>query len=73
MPPLMGWTSVTGVIDVFAYCLFAVLLIWQLPHFWAISIYHAEDYESANIKVYPNQKVWDLLKFIFLFLRLFWA
>ncbi len=68
MPPLMGWTSVTGVIDVFAYCLFAVLLIWQLPHFWAISIYHAEDYESANIKVYPNQKGLGLTKvYIFIF------
>jgi len=56
IPPIMGWTSVTGAIDLFAYCLFGVLLIWQLPHFWAISIYHAKDYECADIKVYPNQK-----------------
>ena len=54
IPPIMGWTSVTGAIDLFAYCLFGVLLIWQLPHFWAISIYHAKDYECADIKVYPN-------------------
>ena len=56
MPPIMGWTSVTGELNPFAYCLFATLLVWQLPHFWAISIYHAKDYNSANIKVYPNLK-----------------
>jgi len=56
IPPVMGWTSVGGEVAPMAYILFAILFLWQLPHFLAISIYHADDYRSANIKVYPNLK-----------------
>lgn len=56
LPPVMGWTAVTGKIDFMAVALFLILFIWQLPHFLAISLYHAEDYSAANIKVYPNLK-----------------
>ncbi len=56
LPPVMGWTAVTGKIDVMAVALFLILFIWQLPHFLAISLYHAKDYGAANIKVYPNLK-----------------
>jgi len=56
IPPVMGWTTVGGDIAPMAYILFAILFFWQLPHFLAISIYHADDYRSANIKVYPNLK-----------------
>ena len=59
IPPIMGWTAVTGELGPFAYCLFGILLVWQLPHFWAISIYHAQDYNTANIKIYPSQKGLD--------------
>lgn len=56
IPPVLGWTSVTGEIGPMAIILFAILFLWQLPHFLAISIYHADDYKSAGIKVYPNLK-----------------
>lgn len=56
LPPVMGWTAVTGKIDFMAISLFLILFIWQLPHFLAISLYHAEDYGAASIKVYPNLK-----------------
>ena len=56
LPPVMGWTAVTGKIDFMAVVLFLILFIWQLPHFLAISLYHAEDYGAAGIKVYPNLK-----------------
>ncbi|MDO9181618.1 MAG: heme o synthase [Bacteriovorax sp.] len=56
LPPVMGWTAVTGKIDFMAVALFLILFIWQLPHFLAISLYHAEDYGAADIKVYPNLK-----------------
>jgi protoheme IX farnesyltransferase len=56
LPPVMGWTAVTGKIDFMAVALFLILFIWQLPHFLAISLYHAEDYNAADIKVYPNLK-----------------
>ncbi len=54
LPPVMGWTAVTGKIDFMAVALFLILFIWQLPHFLAISLYHADDYNAADIKVYPN-------------------
>ncbi len=56
LPPVMGWTAVTGQIDIMAVTLFLILFVWQLPHFLAISLYHADDYGAANIKVYPNLK-----------------
>ena len=56
LPPVMGWTAVTGQIDIMAVTLFLILFVWQLPHFLAISLYHADDYGNANIKVYPNLK-----------------
>lgn len=56
LPPVMGWTAVTGKIDFMALVLFLILFIWQLPHFLAISLYHAQDYGAADIKVYPNLK-----------------
>lgn len=56
IPPVMGWTAATGQIDAMAISLFLILFVWQLPHFLAISLYHAEDYDAASIKVYPNLK-----------------
>jgi len=56
IPPLMGWASVTGEINSpLAWFLFAVLFFWQIPHFMAISICYADDYNAAGIKVYPNE------------------
>jgi protoheme IX farnesyltransferase len=52
-PPLLGWTAVTGSIDAPAVVLFAILLVWQLPHFLAIAIYRQDDYARAGIKVVP--------------------
>lgn len=56
LPPVMGWTAVTGKIDFMAVALFLILFVWQLPHFLAISLYHAKDYGAASIIVYPNLK-----------------
>ncbi len=54
LPPLMGWTIVMGKMTTMGWALFWILFVWQLPHFLAISIYHAQDYGKAEIKVYPN-------------------
>ena len=68
IPPVMGWTMVTGTMDAFAWFLFSFLFIWQLPHFMAISIYLKKDYDAANIHVYPNEFGLVLTKWgIFLF------
>ena len=52
-PPLIGWTAVTGTLDPGAWALFAVLLIWQIPHFLAIGIYRKDEYARAGIKTVP--------------------
>jgi protoheme IX farnesyltransferase len=51
MPPLMGWAAVTGRLDPAALALFAVMFVWQIPHFVAISIFRAEEYEAAGFRV----------------------
>jgi protoheme IX farnesyltransferase len=53
LPILMGYTAVTGRIDGKGLILFAILYAWQLPHFLAISLVHADDYRKAGIRVYP--------------------
>jgi heme o synthase len=53
MPPLMGWTVVTGHLDAPGLTLFAILFLWQIPHFMAIAIYRANDYAAAGLKVLP--------------------
>ena len=48
-PPLMGWTAATNAIEWPGLALFAVLFVWQIPHFLAIAIYLKSDYERAGI------------------------
>jgi len=54
IPPLLGVTSVTGEITTMGLALFAILFVWQLPHFLAISLLYKDDYSAAGIKVFPN-------------------
>jgi heme o synthase len=54
IPPMLGWTAVTGHLDFDIWALFLILFFWQIPHFLAISIFNAEDYKAAQIKVFPN-------------------
>lgn len=68
LPPLMGWTIVMGQMTHIGWVLFWILFVWQLPHFLAISIYHAKDYEKADIKIYPNSFGLKLTKFGIMFL-----
>jgi protoheme IX farnesyltransferase len=53
LPPLMGWTSVTGHLDAGALALFGVLFLWQIPHFLAIALYRSEDYGRAGFEILP--------------------
>ena len=54
MPPLMGWTAVTGSIDLPGLVLFGVMFIWQIPHFLAIATFRREEYEAAGLVVLPS-------------------
>ncbi|HVV51628.1 MAG TPA: heme o synthase [Polyangia bacterium] len=53
LPPLMGWTAATGHLDAPGVALFAILFLWQVPHFLAIATYRAADYARAGFKVLP--------------------
>lgn len=53
IPPLLGWTAVTGHADLGGLLLFAVMFVWQLPHFLAITLYLKEDYARGGHRVMP--------------------
>jgi protoheme IX farnesyltransferase len=53
MPPLMGWTSAADNITLGAWTLFAILFLWQFPHFLAIATMYKEEYRNAGIKMLP--------------------
>jgi len=54
MPPLMGWTAVTGTIDAPGLVLFGILFFWQLPHFIAIASFRKDEYAKAGLRVLPS-------------------
>lgn len=53
IPPVMGWTAVTGRIEPGAWVLFAILFLWQLPHFLAIAWMFRDDYARADLRMLP--------------------
>jgi protoheme IX farnesyltransferase len=53
MPPLIGWVAARGRIEWPAVALFAVLFVWQFPHFMAIAWLYREDYGRAGIRMLP--------------------
>lgn len=52
-PPLIGWTAVTGTLDVGAWVLFLLLFLWQPPHFLALAIKRVEEYRAAGVPMLP--------------------
>ena len=50
-PPLIGWTAARGIIEWPAIALFAILFVWQFPHFMAIGWMYRKDYDKAGIRV----------------------
>lgn len=55
MPPLMGWTAATGQLDLAGVTLFAIMFLWQLPHFIAIAIFRNDDYRKAGFKTLVSE------------------
>ncbi|MDA7742099.1 heme o synthase [Francisellaceae bacterium] len=73
MPPVVGYCAVTGRLDLGAILVFLILYFWQLPHFFAITIFRTNDYKTAGIPVLSvtqgvqSTKYWTLF-FLFIFL-----
>jgi protoheme IX farnesyltransferase len=59
IPPLMGWTAVTGTLDPGGMALFFVLFVWQIPHFIAISLFRQSEYTAAGLKTIPAERGTD--------------
>ena len=56
LPPLIGWTAARGLIEWPAVALFAILFVWQFPHFMAIGWMYRADYAAAGIRVTATQQ-----------------
>jgi len=54
MPPLIGWAAASGTLNFKALTLYAVLFLWQFPHFMAIAWMYREDYARAGYQVLPS-------------------
>jgi protoheme IX farnesyltransferase len=54
MPTLIGWAGAAGVIGSQAWFLFAVLFLWQFPHFLAIALMYRQDYARAGYRMLPS-------------------
>jgi protoheme IX farnesyltransferase len=56
IPPVVGYVAVTGRLDTAALLLFLILTFWQMPHFFSIAMFRAQDYTAAGLPVLPVKK-----------------
>lgn len=73
MPPVIGYCAVTGTVDLGAWLLFALLFLWQPPHFWSLAIRKLDDYRNAGFPMLPVVKgvkrtKWQMIPYIALLL-----
>jgi heme o synthase len=53
MPPLLGWTAMTGEMSAEGWLLVLIIFVWTPPHFWALALYRVEDYARAGLPMLP--------------------
>ncbi len=53
MPGVLGWTAVSGRVDRGALVLFAILFLWQFPHFFSIAWLYRDDYAAGGVRMLP--------------------
>ncbi len=72
IPPVVGYVAYSGRYDLGAFLLFLIITFWQMPHFYAISIYRLNEYGEAKVPVLPRVKgLMATKKQIFLYTFLF--
>ncbi len=52
-PPMIGWAAATGTVGIESIVLFLIIFMWTPPHFWALALYRARDYERAGVPMLP--------------------
>ncbi len=52
-PPVIGWAAVTGDVTLPGIVLFLIIFMWTPPHFWALALYRARDYERVGVPMLP--------------------
>jgi protoheme IX farnesyltransferase len=53
LPPVIGWAAATGTVSLESLTLFLIIFLWTPPHFWALSLYKADDYAKAGVPMLP--------------------
>ncbi|MHA7000860.1 heme o synthase [Aeromonas schubertii] len=66
MPPLLGWTSITGTLGAEPWLLVMIIFTWTPPHFWALAIHRRDDYARADIPMLPVTHGLDFTKSLIL-------
>jgi protoheme IX farnesyltransferase len=62
VPPLIGWAAIDPNLSLMAWMLFAIMFIWQPPHFYALAMKRVEEYRAANIPMLPVVKGFQVTK-----------
>ena len=53
MPPVLGWTAVTGELSADALLLFLIIFCWTPPHFWSLALVRADEYKKVGVPMLP--------------------
>ena len=52
-PPMIGWAAATGTVSLESFVMFLIIFVWTPPHFWALALIRAQDYERAGVPMLP--------------------
>lgn len=53
LPPIIGWAAATGTVSLESFAMFLIIFVWTPPHFWALALIRAKDYERAGVPMLP--------------------